>query len=264
MKTALPFFALTLLAAGCTAVSGPRATTLPPPANDTRVYELRTYTATPGKLPEVLARFRDHTMRLFARHGMVSVAYWTPADAKDGAGEKLVYLLAHPSREAATANWAAFRADPEWQAAKTASEAAGLIVAKTESVFLAPTDYSPALAAAQTGGAARAFEMRTYTVPPEKLAALDTRFRDHTTRLFARHGMTSVAYFHPLDADKGAATTLVYFMAYPNREAAVASWAAFRADPEWQAAKAESERKDNLLPKTASVFLTPADFSPMK
>jgi len=257
-QTGLPFFALMLLAAGCA------ATMTSPPPKDTRVYELRTYTAEPGKLPQVLARFRDHTVRLFARHGMVSVAYWTPADAKDGAGEKLVYLLAHPSREAAVANWAAFRADPECVAAKAASEAAGPIVAKTESVFLAPTDYSPALAAAQAGGAARSFEIRTYTVPPEKLAALDARFRDHTVRLFARHGLTSVAYFHPLDADKGAATTLIYFLVSPNREAAVASWAAFRADPEWQAAKAESERKDGLFAQTASVFLTPANFSPMR
>jgi hypothetical protein len=139
MKILLPLasLALTLLAAGCATVSAP------PPAKDTRVYELRTYTATPGNLDKVLARFRDHTMRLFARHGMVSVAYWTPADAKDGAGDKLVYVLAHPSREAAAANWAAFRADPEWVAAKAASEAAGPIVAKTESVFLTPADFSP-------------------------------------------------------------------------------------------------------------------------
>jgi hypothetical protein len=257
MKTLLPFLALTLFGAGCAAVSAP-------PAQDTRVYELRTYTAAPGKLPQVLARFRDHTTRLFEKHGMVNVAYWTPTDAKDGAGEKLIYLLAHASREAAVASWAAFRADPEWQTAKAASEAAGPIVAKTESVFLAPTDYSPALAATSGGNAARAFELRTYTVPPDKLAALDARFRDHTVRLFARHGMTSIAYFHPLDADKGAANTLIYFMAYPSREAATASWAAFRADADWQAAKAESERKDGLFAQTASVFLTPTNFSTMR
>jgi hypothetical protein len=256
MKTALPLLALLALAAGCASAPAPRA--------DTRIYELRTYTAAPGKLPQVLTRFRDHTTRIFERHGMVNIAYWTPADAKDGAGEKLVYVLAHASREAAAASWAAFRADPEWVAAKAASEAAGPIVAKVESVFLAPTDYSPALPTARGGGVARAFELRTYTVPPEKLAALDARFRDHTTRLFAKHGLASIAYFHPLDADKGAATTLIYFLAAPSREAAAASWAAFRADPEWQAAKAESERKDNLFAQTASMFLVPVDFSPVR
>ncbi len=260
MKITLPLFVLLIMSAGCALAPKPVAATAP----DSRVYELRTYTATPGNLDKVLARFRDHTVRLFAKHGIVNVGYWVPAEAKDGAGEKLVYLLAHANREAAVASWAAFRADPEWMAAKAASEAGGAIVAKTESVFLAPTDYSPALLTTRAGSAARAFELRTYTVPPEKLAALDARFRDHTTRLFAKHGMTSLAYFHPLDADKGAATTLVYFMAYPGREAATTSWAAFRADPEWQAAKAESERKDNLSPQTASVFLVPTDFSPMK
>lgn len=135
MKILLPFLALMLLAAGCATTSAPRA--------DIRVYELRTYTASPGKLPQVLARFRDHTRRLFEKHGMVNIGYWVTTDAKDGADAKLVYLLAHANREAAAASWAAFRADPEWLAAKTASEANGPIVAQTESVFLSPADFSP-------------------------------------------------------------------------------------------------------------------------
>jgi NIPSNAP protein len=106
------------------------------------VYELRTYTAAEGKLANVNARFRDHTRRIFETHDMKSVGYWTPLEGPT-AGTTLVYLLEHPSREAATKNWAAFRADPEWQKVKAESEAAGPIVAKTESVFLTPTDYSP-------------------------------------------------------------------------------------------------------------------------
>ena len=137
MKHPFPFLALIALAAGCASVSAPA------PAAATRVYELRTYTAEPGKLDQVLARFRDHTRRLFEKHGMVNVGYWVTTDAKDGAGGKLIYLLAHASREAATASWAAFRADPEWVAAKNASEINGPIVAQTESVFLSPTDFSP-------------------------------------------------------------------------------------------------------------------------
>jgi hypothetical protein len=249
------------LASGCVTATAPSAA----PTPDTRVYELRTYTATPGNLDKVLARFRDHTVRLFARHGMVSLGYWVTTDnARAGADEKLVYLLAHASRAAATANWAAFRADPEWVAAKAASEANGPIVAGTpESVFLTPTAWSPAVVPAKAG-AERSFELRTYTVPEDKLAALDARFRDHTIRLFARHGLTSVAYFHPLDADQGAGRTLIYFLAAPSREAATAGWAAFNADPEWMAARTESVRNDNLRPTTKSVFLKPADFSPTK
>ena len=111
----------------------------PAPAH---VYEMRTYTATEGKLDAVNARFRDHTQRIFARHNMKSVGYWTPLEGPT-AGTTLVYIIEHPSREEARKNWAAFSADPEWQKAKAESEAAGRIVAKAESVFLVPTDYSP-------------------------------------------------------------------------------------------------------------------------
>jgi hypothetical protein len=107
-----------------------------------RVFELRTYTSPPGKLPELHRRFREHTMRYFERAGMTNVGYWTPQDSAR-AQNTIVYLLAYPSREAARASWAAFGRDPEWRQARAASEANGRIVEKVESVFLDPTDYSP-------------------------------------------------------------------------------------------------------------------------
>jgi hypothetical protein len=112
------------------------------PAAATRVYELRTYTSPPGKLPELHTRFRNHTLKLFERHGMTNIGYWTPRDSAR-AQNTLVYLLAHPSREAARASWAAFGRDPEWRQAAAASEVNGRIVEKVESVFLDPTDFSP-------------------------------------------------------------------------------------------------------------------------
>jgi hypothetical protein len=105
------------------------------------VYELRIYTAVEGKLPAVLARFRDYTLALFQKHGMESVGYWVPADPPKSQNT-LYYILRHPSREAATANWAAFRADPAWQKVQKESEANGKIVEKTESMFMSPTDFS--------------------------------------------------------------------------------------------------------------------------
>jgi len=108
-------------------------------AQATQVYELRTYTTLPGRLPALNARFRDHTMKLFAKHGMKNVIYLTPMDEEN----KLVYLLAHESRDAAKKSFAAFGADPDWKAARDASEKDGKIVEKVESVFLTPTDYSP-------------------------------------------------------------------------------------------------------------------------
>ena len=111
-------------------------------AQSARVYELRTYTAPDGKLADLHARFRDHTMRIFKNHGMTNVAYFKPQDAPLSQNT-LVYLIAHPSREAAKANWAAFGKDPEWQKVANESQVNGKIVAKVESVFLDPTDYSP-------------------------------------------------------------------------------------------------------------------------
>jgi hypothetical protein len=108
-------------------------------AQSTQVFELRTYTTHEGWLPPPNARFRDHTLKLFAKHGMKNVVYLTPMEEDN----KLVYLLAHSSRDAAKASFAAFGADPEWKAARDASEKDGKIVAKVESVFFTPTDYSP-------------------------------------------------------------------------------------------------------------------------
>jgi len=110
----------------------------PAPAH---VYEMRTYTANDGKMDAMHIRFRDHTKRLFERHHIKSVGYWTPLEGPT-AGTTLTYLLEHPSREEARKNWAAFSADPEWQKVKAESEAAGRLVAKADSVFLVPTDYS--------------------------------------------------------------------------------------------------------------------------
>jgi NIPSNAP len=109
---------------------------------DPRVFEMRTYYAAPGKMTALHARFRDHTCGLFKKHGMTIVGFWVPRDAKE-AEVKLVYLLAYPSKEAADASWKAFRADPDWLKAKGDSEKDGTLVARVESVFLNPTDYSP-------------------------------------------------------------------------------------------------------------------------
>jgi hypothetical protein len=112
-------------------------------AQTPRVFEMRTYTTNEGKLPALNARFRDHTIRFFTKYSMTSVGYWTPQEGPL-AQTTLIYILAHPSREAAKANWAAFGADPEWRKVRDESQKDGTILAKPpESVFLIPTDYSP-------------------------------------------------------------------------------------------------------------------------
>ena len=107
-----------------------------------RVFELRTYTCNAGKLETLKTRFRDHTIRIFKRHGMESIGYWVPQDPEKSK-TTLIYIIAHPSREAATKNWNEFRNDPEWKKARDASEQDGKIVAGVERHYMTLTDYSP-------------------------------------------------------------------------------------------------------------------------
>jgi len=114
------------------------------PVQGSKVYELRVYHAVPGKLVELLARFREHTTKLFERHGMKNVAYWTPVDEPQKSNT-LIYILQHSSREAAVASWKAFQEDPEWISVRDKSEANGKLVEKVDSTFMVLTDFSPPL-----------------------------------------------------------------------------------------------------------------------
>lgn len=109
---------------------------------DTRVFELRTYYANPGKMTALNARFRDHTNKLFEKHGMTIIGFWQPTDPKE-AERKLIYILAYPNKAAADRSWKGFKDDPDWQKAKVASEVNGVLVEKVDSVYMNPTDYSP-------------------------------------------------------------------------------------------------------------------------
>ena len=227
---------------------------------DPRCYELRTYYAAPGKLDDLNARFRDHTCKLFEKHGMVNIGYWTPVENPD---RKLVYVLSFPSPEARDASWKAFGEDPAWKAVVNASEANGKLVTKVESVLLKATDFSPAIRPAAED-APRCFELRTYTASSGNLNNLLARFREHTLALFKKHGMNQLAYWTPVKKEQGADDTLVYILAHKSPEAAAAAFAAFRADPDWVAAKKASETNGTLTTKVEFVFLKPTDYSPWR
>ena len=122
---------------GAAAATGPS----PSIAKGSRTFELRTYHANPGKLEDLHRRFREHTIRLFKKHGMTIVGFWAPT-APAAATSTLVYVLAYASDEAREASWKAFGNDPEWIAVRDASERNGKLVAKVESVMMKATDYS--------------------------------------------------------------------------------------------------------------------------
>jgi len=228
---------------------------------DTRCYEMRTYYAAPGKLDELHARFHNHTCKLFEKHGMANIGYWVPLDNPEN---QLIYILAYPSREAREKSWKAFGADPEWQAAYKASEVNGKLVSKVDVNFMTATDYSPEVQPSKAAEP-RVFELRTYKAAPGKLDNLHARFRDHTMKLFSKHGMSNLGYWTPMDKDQGADDTLIYLLAHKSKAAADASFKAFREDPEWFAARRASEEKAGgslTAPEgVKSVFMKPTNYS---
>ena len=230
------------------------------------VYELRIYHCNEGKLPALHARFRDHTAKLFDKHGMKNVAYFTPQDEVNGKQVTLVYVLQHANRDAAKASWAAFGADPEWQKVRAASEKDGVpLVKKVDAIYLDATPYSPNPLGLEPAPEPRVFEMRTYKASPGKLENLHKRFHDHTLKLFEKHGMTNVVCGVPQDVEKGKGETLIYFLAFPSRDQATKSWKAFVDDPEWQKVFKESQPDGvELAAKIDSLFLEPTDYSPIR
>lgn len=228
-------------------------------AEDTRVFELRIYFAAPGKLDDLNARFRNHTTALFEKHGMENIGYWVPTENQSN---KLVYILTYPSRQAREASWKAFTSDPEWKQVVKESDANGKLVNKADSIFMKAADYSPAIKPSRAEP--RVFELRTYTTHEGRLPTLNKRFRDHTVKLFEKHGMTNFGYWIPTDKPN----TLIYLLAHKSQDAAKASFAAFRTDPEWEKAKKASEEEAGgsltIQDGVKSEFLTPTDYSPTK
>lgn len=224
-------------------------------AQDTRLFETRIYYTEPGRLEALLSRFRNHTTKIFEKHGMTNVGYWVPLHEEN----KLIYVLAYPDRTSRDASWKAFGADPEWVKVRTESEVSGKIVSKVESIFMDATDFSPKIKSSKSKKE-RVFELRTYTTNAGKLPDLLARFRNHTLKLFKKHGMTNVAYW----TVNGKDDTLVYILAHPSEEAGKKAFDAFRVDPDWVKARDASEVNGKLANKVESVYMKATDFSTIK
>lgn len=257
MHRLLPFVALAPLIAFASPVSAAE--------KDTRVYEMRIYYAAPGKLDALNARFKNHTMKLFEKHGMTNVGYFTPIDNKDG---KLVYFLSYPSKDARDKSWKEFVADPDWKKAFAESEKDGKLVAKVETRFMTVTEYSPLLKI-EKNKEERVFELRTYIATKNNLGNLNDRFKDHTIKLFEKYGMTNVVYWNLLKGEKEDDKLLIYLLAHKSKDAAAKSFDSFRKDADWLAARKASEEKGGGSLTEAkggvvSEFLVPTDYSPLK
>jgi hypothetical protein len=229
-------------------------------AQDTRYFEMRTYTANEGKRPDLIKRFQDHTLKLFEKNGIENIAYFIPTDESN---QTLTFILAYPDQESRDKLWNKFINDPEWQAAYKASEANGPLVAKVDQVFMEiAQELNPEIIRWQKEGN-RVFELRTYYMFPGRVDAIHARFRDYTRELFHKHGMTNVMYWYTVEKD-GAQRKLVYLLAHNSEKAGKKSFENFGKDPVWTMVRDKSEETGKIVEKVVSVYLNPLPFSPMK
>ena len=259
---AIPLLAMTL----ALTLSWCQLSAQEPDNSDPADYELRIITAKPGKLDAVHDWFRAHQDDVLAKHGATNLAYMVPAG--ENPERKLACLYKYPSTRAIMKFSRAVKADPLWKPLDTSHDGPDLLIEKMDITTLQETDFSPKFTP-EKAIQPRVFELRTYTCPsPEKLFCLNSRFRDHTMGLFNKHGMENLVYWHPQDGDN-ADRMLIYLLAHKSVDAAKESFAKFRADPEWLAAKQASEEKvgGSLTEKengVVSEFFVATEYSPMK
>ena len=255
-------FTLLLVLAITACGSGNNQTTVSTDVSQTAepvFFELRTYYCNLGKLDDLLTRFNNHTMKLFEKHGMVNLAYWLPMDNQEN---KLVYLLGFQSHEQRDKAWEDFSNDPEWKRVRDASQVDGPIIDSIASWFLTYTDYSPKLKAQDLSS--RIFSQRTYYTNEGKLADLNSRFRDHTLKIFENNGMTNIAYFNLEASHPEAKNMLTYFISFPDTAARTASWKSFFEDNEWKSVYETSIINGKLVDSITDEILITTAFSPLK
>lgn len=234
-----------------------------------KLYELRFYTTVPGKLPDLHARFRDHTMKLFEKHGMENIIYWNVAKGtkEDGADAEnmLIYVIAHKDEAAKDASWKAFINDPEWKAVAAKSEENGKILAKRpRAIFMREAEFSAMdePVSQDSEVPARLWELRQYNDGPERVPHTVERFGSGEKELFTKNGMETVKFWTATDN-----SAFIYLLAHKDNAAAEASWKGFFAD--FRPFMEEYRASHPDLPKGGGNgievrYLTPTDYSPRK
>lgn len=252
---------LSLMAPWCVSAAEP----------DNRMFEIRTVTPHKGKWKALTDRFKTHVVPMFERNGASTIGYFVPIDPKV---EKVVYILAFKDHEARNQTMVKVDQDPVWAKAFTESEKNGPLAKEVYGTLLTATDYSPKIKPIRDVSRTT-FELRTYTASKGNILPLHDRFRQHTLKLFEKHGMTNFGYWfvanvdQPVNSKLSKEDTLIYMLAHDSPDAAAKSFAAFRADPVWVKVKADSEKKagGSLTASkdgVVSEFFKPAEWSPRK
>jgi len=222
-------------------------------------FELRIYDVTAGKLAAVQERFRDAVEPIRQKHGITTLGYWTTSNAN---GDKFIYLMTGKTKDELQAAEKKFGADPDFQAAYAASNAKyGKTVDKIVSLSLDPADAKLEFTAEKTP---RVFELRFYSVPKNKLAAYTARWRDHATRIYARHGLNSIGWWTAPSKEAAGEDTVICLLAGESVESIEKSIKSFHADEEWLRIEKETEQEGKLRTEVTAYKLIPTDFSPLK
>lgn len=239
-------------------------------AGSGKLYELRFYVAAPGKLDALNARFRDHTLKLFEKHGMENIAYWTVAEGDKTDGEKakdlLIYIVAHENEAAKDASWQAFVADPDWKAARDQSETDGKLLAEAPRViFMTEAEFSKMdWPVSASDSPAKLYELRQYNDGPDRVPFTVERFAAGEDKLFTDAGMETVAFWKANDD-----SAFIYLLAHQDRDTSKESWGkffkTFRAFMDNYKATHDGPPASAKPGNGMEVrFLVPTDYSPRK
>ncbi len=226
-----------------------------------RYHELRIYTVTSNKMDAVLERFRDTVEPVRRKHGIETIGYWSAPGTTNGG--TLVYLMTAPSKETLHEQEAEFGADAQFKAGYAASTAKyGKTVDKI--VTLPLTADTAAKFDFTSAKAARAFDLRLYTVPPGKIDAFRNRWRDFAVPIYERHGLHSLGWWIAESKDADGNDQVVCLLAGENIPAVLSSIDEFHKDAEWIRVEKETEANGKLRSGVSSYKLMPTDFSLLK
>jgi hypothetical protein len=228
-----------------------------PKTSNSKYFEIRKYYAHPDKLPDLLKRFEEHTMKLFEKAGMENIIYFLPEENTDNS---MTYILGYPDAESRDRMWKSFSEDPKWKKVYEESHVNGPLVAKVEQTFMV---LAPELNDTPIPTGSGIFQMRTYHCFPDKIENIQARFRDHTRDLFEKQGLKNYPYWLTVEKD-GSQPKLVYLLGHDSKDSFNAAFDRFRADPEWIKARDASEESGKIVEKIDAVFFKSLPFSPIK
>lgn len=243
-----------------------------PPGSDTRCFELRIYQSEPDKFTNLFTRLQLTSERFYPKFGIDLYASFVPVENPDG---KIYMLMVFPSKEEQEKRYRSFTTNAEYRAFREQMDtnSGGRSTSRAETYFMQAADFSPAIQPTKYADP-HVYELRTYRSSTNNLPLLLNRFREQTTKLFQKHGITQLAYWvttTPVPRTPimpGSEDTLIYLLMHKSKEEAEKNYKEFREDPEWIKAKAESEKGAGgpltITNGVMSVFLTPTPFSPLK